>query len=256
MNSYFNGEYMPLDDVRISPLDFGFIHSHATYDVMRGLTFFDKHWERFTASCEYYGFTIPDKEQTLKVIQELLDGDMFVWLIKWKGTPPSGSPRDLTGPEHFLIYTKPYYKISSKPVTVKIVDDLPRSAGYQQYKNFSWIELTRAQQQAENYDTAIVRSTDGWINEGPGFGICFIKDGIVYTPKTDVLPSVTISVVEEICLEMRMPFVRADFSKHKDFEECFLCSTSGGITPVSKINETTYTSKTTEIIKAKYDSLY
>ena len=258
MNSYFNGEYMPLDDVRISPLDFGFIHCHATYDVMRGLTHFDKHYERFTSNCEYYGFTAPDKNVLKEIINNLLDGDMFIWLIMWKGTPPSGSPRDMTGPDNFLVYTKPYYPIASKPIKLKMYNDIPRSPGYQQHKNFSWIELTQAQRHADElgFDTALVRSVDGYVNEGPGFGVCFVENGIVYTPATDVLNSVTIQIVEEICAKLHIPFVRADFSKI-DFEECFICSTSGGITPVDSLNEICYNHNSiTNRIKEAYDNLY
>ena len=252
MNSYFDGEYMPLDQVRVSPLDFGFIHSHATYDVMRGLSHFDKHYKRFQANCRYYGFTPPDKKELLKIIVELIQGDMFIWMIMWKGTPPSGSPRDMSGPDHFLVYTKPYYPIASKPISLKIYDELPRSPGYQKHKNFSWIELTKAQQEAGDYDSALVRSVEGYVNEGPGFGVCFIENGIVYTPNTDVLNSVTIQVVEEICKELYIPFVRADFTKI-DFKECFICSTSGGITPVYKVNEVCYSHDITERIRKHYE---
>ena len=259
MNSWFDGKYMPLDDVRISPLDFGFIHSHATYDVMHGLTFFDKHYKRFCESCKFYGFTPPDKQELLEIILPLLESDdMFIWLIKWKGTPPSGSPRDLTGHEHFLVYTKPYYAISNEPVTVKIVDNIPRSPGYQNAKNFSWIELTHAQQNAGAFDTAIVRNVDGYINEGPGFGICFVKKlnigYAVFTPKTDVLPSVTVEVVEEICEKLGIQFIRSDF-KDAGFDECFLCSTSGGITPVKQIDNKIYESNLTKRLQEEYAHL-
>ena len=254
MNSYFDGQYMPLDQVRISPLDFGFIHSHATYDVMRGLTFFDKHYERFKQNCKFYGFEPPAEDKLLKIIDELLDGDMFIWLIMWKGKPPTGSPRDLNGPDHFLVYTKPYYPIAQKPVTLSVIDEIPRSPGYQQHKNFSWIELTHAQQKCVT-DTAIIRSVDGYINEGPGFGICFTHGNSVITPKTDVLNSVTIDVVEEICAKEGIGFQRRDF-RHVDFDGCFLCSTSGGITPVKSIDDYKYENlELTNHIRSCYDKL-
>ena len=173
----------------------------------------------------------------------------------WKGTPPSGSPRDMSGQDHFLVYTKPYYPIASKPISLKIYNDLPRSPGYQTHKNFSWIELTKAQQAAGEYDSALVRSVDGYVNEGPGFGVCFIENNTVYTPNTDVLNSVTIQVVEEICKLIDISFVRADFTKI-DFEECFICSTSGGITPVAKLDTVIYNHDITMRIKESYDNLY
>ena len=48
--AYKNGEYKPLGEIGPSILDFGFIHCDATYDVMRGLSHFDKHYKRFEAN--------------------------------------------------------------------------------------------------------------------------------------------------------------------------------------------------------------
>lgn len=260
MISYFDGKYMPLENVHISPLDFGFIHSHATYDVMRGMALYNEHYKRFSNSCEFYGFKPPSKERLRTIIEDLLtEPDMFVWMAMWKGTPPSGSPRDMDGPDHLLVYTKKYYGISDKPISLTVNEDIPRSPGYQHAKNFSWIELTHAQRNKGSFDSAIIRNVDGYINEGPGFGICFVKDNIVYTPYTDVLPSVTVDMVERICVrDLGLRFIRCDFYDTV-FDEAFICSTSGGITAVYRIDDMWYNTgmKTiTQKIKEKYDSLY
>mgnify|MGYP001157083290 CR=1 FL=1 len=256
INCWFDGSYCSIDNVRISPLDFGFIHGDATYDVMKSVNarpcFYDIHMKRFEENCNFYGFTYNDYSD---IVNNLINDcpNSFVWFIKWRGTPPSGSPRDLSGPEHTLIYAKPYYGISDSPITLSINEDLPRSPGYQTHKNFSWIELTRAQRFAET-DTAIVRSVEGYINEGPGFGICFVVDNIVVTPKTDVLNSVTIHVVEEMCKELAIGFERRDFKEYNQFSECFICSTSGGLTPVKSLNEHQFLSNNiTEILRNHYE---
>ena len=256
--------YVNLDEIKISPLDFGFIHSDATYDVLRisdwQVCFYDLHFERFSKNCEFYGFEKPDKLDFLEIINYLIERtdikEGFLWLCKWKGIPPSGSPRDIFAPDKGVVYIKPYYDLSNNPMRVTIYEDLPRSPGYQDNKNFSWVELTKAQRYAEEkgFDTALLRNTNGYINEGPGFGVCFVdyKGGVI-TPKTDVLDSVTIKVVEEICDEMNIPFYRKDFYD-VDYEECFLCSTSGGLTSVTNINNCNYSTKITEKINERFES--
>ena len=76
MNSFFDGEFMPLDQVRISPLDFGFIHSDATYDVMRvnerKILFWQYHVERYHKACHYYGFDQIDYEDILEISSNLI----------------------------------------------------------------------------------------------------------------------------------------------------------------------------------------
>ena len=53
---------------------------------------------------------------------------------------------------------------------------------------------------------------------------------------------------------MNIPFVRADFTKI-DFKECFICSTSGGITPVASLNTIPYSHDITKRIQEAYDNL-
>ena len=52
--AYINGQFVPIEDARISVLDWGFLHSDATYDVVHVWNdrFFrlDTHIERFVRS--------------------------------------------------------------------------------------------------------------------------------------------------------------------------------------------------------------
>lgn len=263
---WHNGNFKTLSEVNVSPLDFGFIHSEATYDVMRAknkkILFSDLHVSRFKNSCEYFYFNY--NEQILQVAKELLEknnlNDAFVWTIAWRGTPPSGSPRDLNAPQHDLVYVKPYYGISTKGINLLISQQHHRVSNLsynQTYKNFGWIEFNLAQREAvsKGFDSALLLNSLGYITEGPGFGVCFIKDKKVFTPLHDCLGSVTITVVENICKEHGIDFYRANISGEEvsSFDECFIASTSGGITIVNSINEKQFSHETTSFLKDEYE---
>lgn len=268
--AYKNGEYLPIKDIGPSVLDFGFIHCDATYDVMKTsngkILFYDLHKERYENSCEYFGFT--PIERIDEIVKELLDinkiDNAFIWLCNWRGTPPSGSPRDMSGPEHQVVYVKPYYNISSEPVSLLLHTAnrrTPDKTVPQTFKNFSWIELTRAQKHAdkENYDSAIVLDTEGFVAEGPGFGICMVKGNTVYTPANNVLDSITVKVVQKLCEELGLFFVKANIKPEHilDADEVFICSTSGGITPVNAINNKLYANRTiTDRLIEKYNASF
>ena len=51
------------------------------------------------------------------------------------------------------------------------------------------------------------------------------------------LDSITIQVVNDVCKSLNIPFVRKNITVKEALEadECFICSTSGGITPVSSL---------------------
>jgi len=263
---WHDGEYKSLTEVSISPLDFGFIHSDATYDVMRAehkkILFSDLHLNRFRDSCDYFGFAY--NEDTLTIAQNLLDKNnldsAFVWMINWRGIPPTGRPRDITAPQHELVYVKPYYSMSSNGLNLEINRQHYRvsdSSYNQKYKNFGWIEFNLAQRQAveKGFDSAILLNSDHCVTEGPGFGICFVKDNSVYTPLTDCLGSVTIEVVESICNEFDIKFHRTNVFENdiKLFEECFVASTNGGITMVNSIENKKFTHTLSLFLKEHYD---
>jgi len=248
--AYKNGEYLPLKDIGPSILDFGFIHCDATYDVMpvyNGKAFcYERHLQRFRNSAERYGLTIPDVDP-LEIIKELAKRNpienAFVWFIIWRGFPPSGNPRDIDNcPINFAMYIKPSYPLSVKgKENVKVyidkksfrVNDLYFG---QEYKNMSWIDLTLAQRQVpEGYDTCVLVDDQGYITEGPGFNVAFVKEGLIFTPKKNCLQGITMSVVEDIAKENNIRFSRINLraSDWNKMDEIFLTSSSGGITPVT-----------------------
>jgi branched-chain amino acid aminotransferase len=265
---WYDGKYKSLSTVSISPLEFGFIHSDATYDVLRikngKIMFADLHLDRFKNSCKYFYFTPIDHIELIAdtLIEKNQITNAFLWAAVWRGVPPTGSPRDINAPQHSLIYVKPYYGISADGITACINRDnrrTPDLSHSQEYKNFAWIEFNRAQRNAvsNGYDTAFLLTIDDYISEGPGFGICFVKNGIVLTPFKDVLKSVTVSVIEQLCKEAVITFSRTNITEEDalDADECFVCSTSGGITPVKKLNNREYTHELTLKLKNKYDNL-
>jgi branched-chain amino acid aminotransferase len=265
---WHDGEFKLLDKVAISPLDFGFIHSEATYDVLRvkdgKIMFLDLHLNRYRNSCEYFGFQQMDRIETIsnELIKACYTKDAFLWLISWRGIPPSGSPRDINAPQHNLIYVKPYYGISSDGLNLCIDRDHRRTPDIchnQEYKNFSWIEFNLAQRTSISlgYDSALLMTIDDYVSEGPGFGVCFVKGDTVFTPAKDCLKSITIEVVESLCKKLNLKFERCNITEQEalNADEAFICSTSGGITPIKQLEEKVYANTVTLRLKEEYDHL-
>lgn len=244
---YKDGEFLPLNSIGPTILDFGFIHSDATYDVMpiyNGRMFcFDRHVKRFKSSAERYGLKIPETD-FLSIIKKLYDQykfeNAFVWFIVWRGYPPSGNPRDIENcPIHFAMYIKPSYPLVNKDIIKVYLDkhSLRVNDRYygQQYKNMSWIDLTLAQRRVpEGYDTCVLVDDRGCITEGPGFNVGFVDGKEILTPYRNCLKGITIGVVEDIAKEQQIKFIKTDIvAEDWDFmDEIFLTSSSGGITPV------------------------
>ncbi len=243
--AYKNGEYIPLREIGPSILDFGFIHSDATYDVMpiwNGKAFcYERHLQRFETSAKQYGLELPDVDylDVMKTLYKNISVDnAFVWFLLWRGYPPSGNPRDIDScPINFAMYIKPSYPIGKTPVVSLYLDkDTKRVSDEhygQEYKNMAWQELTMSQRnKPDGYDTTVLVDVDGNVTEGPGFNVGIVNDGCIYTADKNVLKGVTMSVVKDIADDLKIPFIKRPITQTEfvNADEVFIASSSGGVT--------------------------
>ena len=151
------------------------------------------------------------------------------------------------------MYIKPSYplKEGGDIVNVQLSDQLRVPDNYydQRAKNFSWIDLTRAQLgKADMFDTVVLLDQTRHITEGPGFNVGFVWEDYIYTPLNNCLDGVTMSVVEDICEDTPGQFTRCHLKEDvwHFADEIFLASSSGGITATQR------TGKITEWLQREY----
>jgi len=249
--AFTNNEFCKVEDLKISILDLGFIHSDATYDVLavknREFVNLDAHIKRFINSCN--GWRIPlkyayeDIEAILRVMLAKLDStypqDLLVWIAVTRGIPKSGNPRDLESCEpNFYAYMKPYFGFNRNNTATVCLSKQQRNTAFdQRMKNFAWNDLTLAQWEAidRGYDTAVLLDSRGFLTEGPGFNVAIVKDEIIYAPKHNRLDGTVMNQVEQLCAFNNKSFNWAAISAD-DIENCdamFLTSTAGNVINVS-----------------------
>ena len=259
MTTYFdypawhNGRYCTVKDLNISILDLGSIHCDATYDVMafidnNGLKI-EQHVDRFIGSCNYWRITLNySRQELVDMIHKIhnLSGwsSSIVWISITRGIPKSGNPRDLINCEpNVMCYAKPYQQFNGTGKATVCLAQQQRVADSgvnQNFKNFVWSDLTRAQWEAidRGYDTAILLSTEGYLTEGPGFNVAIVKNNTVYAPRSNRLPGVSMLLVEETCKELGIEFVWSDID-NKMLDSCddmFLTTTVGNLVKVENYN--------------------
>ncbi len=255
---YFFGEYRPLADMRLSISDLGYTQGAAAYDVgsvVDGHFFrLNEHLSRFRASAKglYLPVQISDDEITdiLRqcVIRSGFEDRAFVWMGVSQGIPKSGNPRDYNGAEPwFYAYAKKYYGLplsesanSGVNLSVSDVMRIPSKSVNPKFKNHHWLDLRIAEieaQQAGFTDTVLLDESNH-VSEGPGYNICGVRNGEVFTPEDNSLEGITIGALRDISNEVDIPFVTRDVlaDELQDADEVFLTSTSGGITPVLTID--------------------
>ena len=121
---------------------------------------------------------------------------------------------------------------------------------YQQYKNPNWsnykitgtyVNSIVALQDAvaKGADEALILDNDGYISEGSGENIFFLKDDLIMTPTTkNCLNGITRQSVIEIAKDLGHKVEEGDWS-YEDIIECdeaFFTGTAVEVTPITKID--------------------
>jgi branched-chain amino acid aminotransferase len=214
--AYVDGQYLPVGEARIPLLDWGFLHSDATYDVAhvwRGRFFrIDDYIHRFQASMQKLRMAIDyDAAQIRDIMFELvrLSGlrDAYVEVVCTRGIPAPGSRDPRTCENRFLAFAIPFVWIADDAHRARGLDVLisrqqriPPQAVDPRIKNYHWLDMTMALFEAydRGEDTAVLVDADGNLVEGPGFNVFVRRGNTVITPERGVLQGVTRTTVLEL----------------------------------------------------------
>jgi branched-chain amino acid aminotransferase len=254
--AFMDGQYLPMAQAKLSVLDFGFLHSDATYDtvhVWNGRFFrLDLHLDRFFGGLGKLRMSIPfDRDGVSEILHNCvaLSGHRaaYVEMLCTRGTSPTFSrdPRDAIN--RFMAFAIPLGSVANaeqmqRGLHVVISDRvrIPPASIDPTIKNYHWLDLVRGLYDAYDHggETALILDFNGNVAEGPGFNVFCVKDGKLSTPAVGVLPGITRRTVFDLCAEAGLSAVATDVgvTALKAADEVFITSTAGGVMPVTKID--------------------
>ena len=255
--AYLAGEFMPLDRARIPVTHFAFRRSDVTYDVVgvwEGNFFrLDDHLRRFRASMTKLRMTPPESDDDIRRILHRIVAlaglrRAYVAMDCLRASPPPGGPRSAVfAPSYLSCFAMPWISLASAEqmerglhVVIPDVQRIAPEAVDPTVKNFHWGDLTAGLFRAHDAgaDTAVLADAQGMITEGPGFNVFSVTGGTVATPRRGALEGITRQSVMELCAELGLPLEVRDIpaDEFRQADEAFVCSTAGGIMPVSRID--------------------
>ncbi len=251
-----NGKFIQLSEARIPVLDWGFLRSDATYDVVhvwKGRFFrLDKHIDRFFQSTEKLRMPCTVSRIDLKKIlagcveRSGLD-NAYVEMIQTRGMSPNFERDPRKSEPRFIAFAVPFGWILKPEEFGKGLDVLvsnrrrisPNSVD-SSIKNYHWLDLVSGMFEAydNGHDTVILTDEENNISEGPGFNIFCVDETGLNTPNKGVLEGITRQTVLDLAKELNVPFQLRPISLEtlKSSNEVFATSTAGGIMPITKIN--------------------
>jgi len=255
--AFIEGRYVAMEEAKISVLDWGFLRSDATYDVVhvwKGRFFrMDKHLDRFLASIAKLRMELPfGREDLVDILRQCVirsgHDDAYVEMILTRGLSPTFSrdPRDARNT--FIAFAIPFgwilppqrHDTGMSLIVARNTHRIAPDAVDPTVKNYHWLDLVGGLFEAYERGGENVLLCDGTGNiaEGPGFNIFAVKDGVATTPRRGVLEGITRMTAIELCRELAIPVSEADIpaGSLSAADEAFVTSTAGGIISVSRVD--------------------
>jgi D-alanine transaminase len=254
MITYFNGEFLPKEAVRISPDDRGFLFADGAYEVIRAyqgnLFRPTAHLQRLENSLHGLRINGPDinelQDAAVQLIEgnNLANGDAALYIQVTRGVAPrthAFPPRD-TPPTVYMSARRFHAAPERLEHGVRVILVPDSRWARCDIKSVALLPNVLASQQAKErgaYEAVFVR--DGMVTEGSHANFAAVFDGHLVThPKSShILPGITREVVLELCEELDLPYRQSPISETglREANELMLLGTTTEVMPVVQVDD-------------------
>ena len=259
--TYFNGEWIPFSQVKIDPMDRGFLVGDVVFDVARtfnGKSFrMQAHIDRLYRSLKFIRIDPGlSPEEMFAISEEVVErneplreavGDFTVTQFVTRG--PGRSTRD-AGPPAVCVKVMPigfdryarYYEEGAHGVITRTrsysSESLDPKVKHYSRMNFNLADLEAADVDPEAWP--ILTDLDGNLTEGTGYNVFMITDGVIRTPgDRSILQGVSRGMVFDLAKQLNLPVVEEDLQPYDLYtaDEVFFSSTSPCVLPVTQVDK-------------------
>jgi len=253
MIGYLNGQYLPQENIVISPEDRGFLFADGIYEVIRsysGKLFRSKaHLDRLSHGARALQFNQTDFSYLESVCEKLIlencltQGDAVIYMQVTRGVaprshafPPIETPLTVYATAKSF---QPHLQESETGIQVILVPD--QRWARCDIKTIGLLANTLAHQRARNSQaTEGLFVRDGAVMEGTHSNVMAVMDGKVITPpRTNyMLAGITREFVLGLCGDLSIPFSETPLyeSDILKADELMIVGTTVEVTPVIAIN--------------------
>ena len=253
MTAYLNGQFLPLEEARISPLDRGFLFADGAYEVIpvyrRRPFLLDSHLARLQRTLA--GIALPNphtagewNELLQRVIADSAFADQALYLQVTRG---ADGKRDHAFPSA----VSPTVFICSTALVAPSAAQREFGVAARRAVDNRWLRCdlktvallanVLLRQQASDAGCAeAILLRDGLLTEGSSSNVFVVKDGVLATPLRDhrILAGITRDLVLELAAQHRMPCEVRDISdaELRSADELWLTSSTREVLPITSLD--------------------
>jgi len=259
---WMNGSFVPWKSATSHVITQGLHYASAVFEGERaynGKIFKSKeHTKRLFKSAEIIGIAIPYSEDVITqakddLIKKMNMHNCYIRPVVWRGSHQMGlstNNADINVAIAVWDDWASYFKIEDRLAGLKLVTSpwkrpAPDTAPFEAKASGPYIICTMSKQFAENkgYNDALMLDYRGYVAEGTGANIFFIKDTEIYTPIPDCfLNGITRQAVIKIIKNKGYKLIEKHILPKdiQEYDEAFLTGTAAEITPIKSIDLTSY----------------
>jgi len=250
---YLNGEFMPIDEAKVSVLDRGFIFGDGVYEVIpvygKRLFRLDEHLKRLTNNLQATRISNPCtldewKDNLRQIVLKHSDEDQSIYIQVTRGV----AKRDHAFPDA----ATPTVFIMSNPLQVTDEDTFGKGVNAITLDDIRWqycnikaitllpnILLKQTAKDQDALEAILVR--DGEVTEGTASNIFIVVEGVIKTPpkSSRLLPGITRDLIVELAAKNNIRCLESNFSRNELFvaDEIWLTSSTKEVLPIVKLDK-------------------
>ena len=210
---HLNGEYLPLDEARVSVLDRGFLFGDGVYEV---IPVYDRqpfrlvdHLRRLDQSLAGIRLANPHSDGEWEAIVDVMiqqapweDVGLYLQVTRGAGPGRDHAFPDQVSPTVFLmpmaLTSPPPERIENGVAAITAQDNRWLRCDLKATSLLANVLLRQLSVDADCAETLLLR--DGWLTEGSASSAFIVKDGVILTPPEThlMLPGITYEVVLEL----------------------------------------------------------
>ena len=259
---YFEGQYVPMREAKVSIMTHAFMYGTATFEGIRAYWNEDQqrlfglkmreHVERIRQSCRILLMDdIPSVDELIGLIVETVRrngfrSDAYIRPSFYKSTQAIGVRLHELAHEMYIVAV-PFGNYIDTENGVRVMtsswrrnpdDALPaRGKIVGGYVNMAF---QKSEAELNGFDEAVVLTMDGHVNEASAANLFMVRDGIAFTPPVsdDLLEGVTRKALFEILKNEGIPYETRSIDRSELYiaDEVLLCGTGVQVSPVIEVD--------------------
>ena len=251
--AFLNGEYLPLEECRVSVLDRGFIFGDGIYELLtvynKQAFYLQQHLERLERSMTEIKVLSPyDRTEWLALINNLIQqaehDDLAIYIQVTRGIAPRDHIFPKAAQATVFAMANPLPKVSSEHLENGVELITSEDIRWQRcdIKVISLLANILAKQEAAEADAVeAILIRDGNALEGSASNLFVARDGVVYTHPKDnlILPGITRDFVLQLLDELKITCKQQAIPKEWLYsaDELWITSSTKEVLAATKINE-------------------